>query len=115
MDDCIHNNPQKLCPNVANFWGLWSNVSNYIVELILVALAIYGGESFVRYEYFTIFVVLLGRVIPRAKGKFIFTKNLDNFYSRWTIHFGMSQCHSWRRAYRQECLLVWAPSRGFVR
>ena len=79
MDDCIHNNPQKLCPNVANFWGLWSNVSNYIVELILVALAIYGGESFVLYEYFTIFVVLLGRVIPRAKGKFIFTKNLDNF------------------------------------
>ena len=39
-----------LCPNVANFWGLWSNVSNYIVELMLVALAIYGGESFAFYE-----------------------------------------------------------------
>ena len=50
MDDCIHNNPQKLCPNVANFWGLWSNVSNYIVELKLVALDIYWGESCALYE-----------------------------------------------------------------
>ena len=50
MDDGIHNNPQKLCPNVANFWGLWSNVSNYIVELMLVAHAIYGEESLALYE-----------------------------------------------------------------
>ena len=35
---------------MVNFWGLWSNVSNYIIELMLYALAIYGGESFALYE-----------------------------------------------------------------
>ena len=29
---------------------MWQNVFNYIVELMLVALAIYGVESFALYE-----------------------------------------------------------------
>ena len=29
---------------------MWSNVANYIVDLMLVTLAIYGGESFAIYE-----------------------------------------------------------------
>ena len=37
------------------------------------------GFHFADSDIILIFVVPLGREIPRAKGKFIFTKNLDNF------------------------------------
>ena len=60
-----------------------------------------------------IFVMLLGGVIPRAK-KVSSSKreNLDNFLHQMDNSSLVCLNAFWHCAYRQECLLVCAPSKG---
>ena len=58
---------------------MWSNVANYIVELVLVTLAIYGGV-FCPLRIISYLCSATGRnKSPEQKGSSSKRENLDNF------------------------------------
>ena len=80
--------------NAVIFWGMWSNVSSPIICFEALSIII------------AIFVMLLGREIPRAKGSSSSQENLDNFFTADEPFSLVCFNAFWHCAYRQDVFIA---------